>query len=250
MKKVIMSIIALAVISMTIGFVACNKEKDTINENQNQNENVERKPIAVKNLKNGKFDYLVSIDDFQSALNKNLPQDYVSRNGNRYIVESLEINENVFDAPSSLAIVYLDTETETSSTVWLTNDFLTTVLTTDYESFYLNKNLYAGDFSFASKQGDDIYVTTMKNGEIVSSEKWDVNSKASGLPARWFVKCTGHNCKYGYCQPKEKKGIYYCTPCDKVDSEHWCNQESLEHISDILQGLGGLLGGAISGALL
>ena len=235
MKKIIMSVIALAVISMTIGFVGCNKEKENINENQSQNENVERMPIAVKDLKNGKFDYLVSADDIQSALNKNIPQDYVSRNGEKYIVESFEIKEDMLNTPLSLILVYLDTETETSSTVWLTNDFMTTVLTADYESFYLNENLYAGDFSFASKQGDDIYVTTMKNGEIVSNEKWDDNSKASGLPAGWFVKCTGYNCKSGYCQPQEKKGIYYCSPCDKTDEEHRCEQKSVNPIDEFLQ---------------
>lgn len=224
MKKVIMSIIALAVISMTIGFVACNKEKDTINENQNQNENVERKPIATLDKNTGKMTYHLTVEMLQNNLGKN---SFV-KDANQFVVESFEIvsSESKDSKKEGIQLSLLDTDAEKSYTTRFNSEFLEKKTTDNNVSYYFAEDFESGDFSFFNREKNGTYKITLQNFEVVNVEEVP-DSTICYLPsAKVTVTCQGQGCYQGGCV------VYYdssgnpvgCTQCVGQGDNVYCIQ--------------------------
>lgn len=209
-----MSVVALAIISMTIGFVACKKEKDTINEKQN--ENVERKPIAIVDLTTGQSKCMIDADKIQSKINEQLAE---KGQNDRYIIESVEFEQNAFDFEdstcSALKIVLIDTEKENSITHWLYGGFLESRTNSSEDLYYLKEDILNGNYDFYTNENGSIIKNVIVNNTLASreNEKDDVDDIDKAPYLSWNLTCnTDDNCRS--CEKYKVQGKYYC----------WCNE--------------------------
>ena len=170
MKKFRFTMGTLILAMMATTFMACNKEKESsVVQQTTGTEDVVRKPIATFDKKKGGIIYHVFPDHLQRLMS--LETSY-SKSFDKYIISSLEIVDGLSytDAPI-LKIVILDTENETSNSVFLLDIFVTSEDNEDYVCYYLSENVKNGQYSFASQSEEDgcRYLLTIENAELTIS---------------------------------------------------------------------------------
>ena len=209
-------------------------------ETSNDNDKTTEKSIAVYDNNTGVMKYNFDIDILTTKINERCSYRY-NKPSNQYIIESLSlVNQNSNSLYTTLEIVSIDTDEETASTIWLTDNFIESEIIDNKTYYYLNSEVSSNTYSFCYNVGKTIYIMDVTNGEF-TSRKWD---GISMLPARWFVTCTGHNCNASTCQPFDAGDYYGCTPCSVVDKEHWCDQSNTNG-----NGLAAIVGAIIGGLI-
>lgn len=187
MKKlrIVMGALALAVVAAAI--IACNKEKEQANTQLTNNE-ITRKPIATKDLNTGIISYNFSIESLQKGFDNVFS---TKDNRDRYVVESLEIEEDAFSydtiSLSALKIVYLDTELEQSITQWFFGGFIEEVLDEENKYYFLGEGIAEGTYSYITS-GETNIMYSVQNGIVTSSEV--VNGADYGPIFGWNLTCT------------------------------------------------------------
>jgi len=222
MKKIIMSVIALAVITMTIGFVGCKKDKETINENQN--ENVERKPIAVVDKHTGKITYNITAELMQEKLSYST----YSKNASNIIVESFEIvsTDSKESKNEGVRFSIIDTDSEKSYTTQLNSKFLETKSNDDYVSYYFADDFEHGNFTYFNRAKNGTFKISVQNFEVTEVEEVPDSTLCYLPSAKVTVTCESNGCVSEGCK------VYYdrygnpegCTDCGATGQNVYCKK--------------------------
>ena len=221
-------------VALIVAFVcvACSKDKETpVQEANNNSENepntevVERKPIATMDTKTGKMTYFISDESIQAELNHS----YISKDGSeRYILESwFIVDEDDSGLPLTLGFVLLDTETENSNTIWLSNGFICKETTPENTNYFISDLIRSGSYSFDSASSEGNYNVTVENGNVDVKKTDDPLLFQPGISIKLRVtQCEGHNCQAGTCFPLAD--FQGCTPCHIMDDQHYCTSRTVE----------------------
>ena len=186
----------LALVVFSLAFVSCKKD-----EAKPQNDN--RTPVAMRNA-SGQIINMKSVEDVQSELQQ------ITKDSDRFVLESYSITEPTSQDPWFITIDYIDVEEEDSYSISLIGDYVEEV----QNYIYLTKDVENGNFSFKESQSQSI--VKYDNGQPTVIDDPTPIMQPGGI----FVSCRrGDNCKRGSCRAvRVGPGDYTCSDCEKKDS--------------------------------
>lgn len=213
LNKLRVALCAAAVV-VAVAFFACNKEKEPAAQQPTEVE-AARKPIATFDNATGKMTYHLSTDMIQEAFERSS----VSKDGNRYFLESVEILESMQVGDtifSGLQFVILDSETESSITIWASDDFLYRINCQDSICYYFPQNIVDGNYSYKNYGKNETTTVAVKNHKIESIIPGEY---ASG--PLFCVSCQSKHCTKG-CSIRPTWTGWTCSECQGSHPDREC----------------------------
>jgi len=205
-------------------FIACNKDNKTNIMGENT---ITKTPIALSDNATGKIEYFVNFDKLQAALDKySTSKDETDR----YIIGSWEIE---FDEESYMPILkytVLDTEDESSYTIYLI-DFIDTSNNGDNTSYYLKDEMYSGSYSYyISPCEGTYYIVYVENGINFYVTNWNNNSKQAPGGSSG-ITCHSDGCEDSETECRREKNStntgFKCSKCKEPGKCNWTDSPGL-----------------------
>ena len=207
MNKLKFTMMTLILVMMAMAFMACNKEKEYNVQNE-YSRNTHKSPIATFDRKNGSMVCHYLPEDLQRQMGLEFK---CAKDDDRYVISSLEIVDSLsYTNFPVLNFVILDTENETSNSVFLLDVFVISEDTGDYIQYYLSEDVINGQYVFGanSEENGTRYLLTVENGELIVSELAATEELQPGTG--FSFTCTGVNCIKS-CDPDPNE--LDCTRC-------------------------------------
>lgn len=175
----------LALLVFGLAFVSCKKDE---NKPTQQND---RKPLAVRTA-SGDIMSLVDAEKLTARLN-------ASKDGENYIVESVEIVDKSDEEPYYFIINLLDIENEKSISCAYIGDYVEELSNV----FYAVEDFEKGNYR----------VTDCKTGQeckFVNHTLVEPGEPTPCYTSGFWIKCEGEGCRNGTCKPR----FFRCPDCD------------------------------------
>ena len=194
---------------VAVVLVGCKKEKETPKTETNDS-NVQRKPIAVFDNNSELITTFINTE----AVNKKLKESFFVHkdNANRFVVESVEVLDSVphnKDVKGEIKFTILDTEEESSYSVWCMKSFIVKDVNEQKVEYYLDENVANGNFNIAFEEGDTYYVADFIGDSLSIHE---VGPLEYGSCPWYIFTCRSTNCANS-CDKQGTALHAYCKPC-------------------------------------
>jgi hypothetical protein len=205
--KILMGAVALIVGAATI--IACNKEKET-NLTQQAMEETGRKLIATFDHSTGRMTCYFDVLELQQKLNEETSTKTIQ---DRYVIETVQLMDSVPLNQSVLPevkVTVLDTEEETSYTMWLMRAFTEKEVQQNVTRYYAETSITTGVFEFGFRHEDKYYKVSVNGDDFVTTEI-DQLEFSNNLP-KIFLWCKRDDCA-NECTKGGSWWNAYCNPC-------------------------------------
>lgn len=201
---------AMAISLLT--FASCNKDNGLKDLTEG------RTPIAMRDA-SGEIVNMKSVEEVQAEIQQ------VTKDANRYVLESYSITEPTSEDPWIIKLVMIDVEENCSYSMALIGDYVEEI----NQYIYRTKEVEDGNLSFNANRGQQIVKFENHQLSIVD------NPTPEMMPPGWFVQCQrGENCKIqtGSCSPiRVGPGDYTCSECvkDNANEPSTCSLVNVEY---------------------
>lgn len=219
-KKISVVLLVIGIVVAT--FIACSKEKEEANL-QPMIEQGTKTPIATFHKETGRMEYFIDLKQIQSALNYSTS----AKDNEQFIVESCQIiDDDNSNIPLSFKYTILDSESETSISMFLIDFYLDKEIEQNQINYYIKQEIQIGNYYFALQNELGGYsIINVHNRSIESIDEWD-NSEM--VPPHVVALCIGHNCLSGCDLVNMQENTFDCTKCkhDPEATEWYCEKRS------------------------
>ena len=204
-----------------LAFASCKKQDAEIQPNTG-----DRNPIAMRTA-SGDIVSLVDCEKLTARLNS-------SKDGENYIVESVEVIDKTDNQPYYFIINLIDVEREKSISCAYIGDYVEELSNV----FYAVEDFAAGNYKITDCK-------TGQQGKFVNHSLVEPNDPTPCTTSGFWISCEGEGCKNGTCRPH----YFTCPDCEESPNNQngpaTCTMSGLGWGSSFLIGVLGSILGAI-----
>ena len=179
----------LALVIGTLAFASCKKQEAEI-----QPTSGDRNAIAMRTA-SGEIVSLVDCEKLTTQLN-------TSKDGENYIVESVEVVDKTDSEPYYFIVNLIDVEREKSISCAYIGDYVEEL--SNY--FYAVEDFHNGNYRIADPQSG-------QECKFVNHNMVEPNDPTPCYTSGFWISCEGEGCKNGTCRPN----YFTCPDCESLD---------------------------------
>lgn len=179
----------LALVIGTLAFASCKKQEAEI-----QPTSGDRTPLAMRTT-SGEIVSLVDCEKLTTQLN-------TSKDGENYIVESVEVVDKTDSEPYYFIVNLIDVEREKSISCAYIGDYVEEVS----NIFYAVEDFEQGNYRVTDYQ-------TNQEFKFVNHNNVEPNDPTPCYTSGFWISCEGEGCKNGTCRPN----YFTCPDCESLD---------------------------------
>lgn len=211
----------LALVIGTLAFASCKKQEAEIQPTYG-----DRPPLAMRTA-SGEIVSLVDCEKLTTQLNS-------SKDGENYVVESIEIVDKTDSEPYYFIINLIDVENEKSISCAYIGDYVEELSNV----FYAVQDFHDGNYRITDCK-------TGQQGKFVNHNMVEPNDPTPCTTSGFWISCEGEGCKNGTCKPH----YFTCTDCEESPSNQngpaTCTMSGLGWGSTLIIGILSSILGAI-----
>ncbi|MBO4532024.1 MAG: hypothetical protein J5767_15445 [Paludibacteraceae bacterium] len=182
----------LALVIGTLAFASCKKQEAEI-----QPTSGDRTPLAMRTT-SGEIVSLVDCEKLTTQLN-------TSKDGENYIVESVEVVDKTDSEPYYFIVNLIDVEREKSISCAYIGDYVEEVS----NIFYAVEDFEQGNYRVTDYQ-------TNQEFKFVNHNNVEPNDPTPCYTSGFWISCEGEGCKNGTCKPH----YFHCPDCESLDANN------------------------------
>ena len=179
----------LALVIGTLAFASCKKQEAEIQPTPGN-----RTPLAMRTA-SGEIVSLVDCEKLTAQLN-------TSKDGENYIVESVEVIDKTDEQPYYFIVNLIDVEREKSISCAYIGDYVEEL--SNY--FYAVEDFHNGNYRIADPQSG-------QECKFVNHNMVEPNDPTPCYTSGFWISCEGEGCKNGTCRPN----YFTCPDCESLD---------------------------------
>lgn len=222
LKTICLTITALIITS-------CNKDK--LNDITINNDIDDRELLAVYDNTTETMTQLINIEKLQQKINVN------KTTSDKFVIESVLILDSVpCDSAvlPELKISILDTENETSYSIWYMKKYIEKNVKNGRTEYYTDKSVLSGNYTFGYTWDGRFYTVSVNPNGFTTNE---INQSQIEMLPRWTLICLSVNCS----EACEKTGSFWNAHCKSCTLPGQCNDDVAPWVVPTLTALGTLL---------
>lgn len=175
-----------------LAFASCKKQEAEIQPTPG-----DRTPLAMRTA-SGDIVSLVDCEKLTAQLN-------ASKDGENYIVESVEVIDKTDEQPYYFIINLIDVEREKSISCAYIGDYVEEIS----NCFYAVQGFHDGNYRIADPQSGE-------ERKFVNHNMVDPNDPTPCYTSGFWISCEGEGCKNGTCRPN----YFTCPDCESLDANN------------------------------